>query len=262
MPNDRYKFTINLIKEAGERVLLAREKEMTVSTKNNDPRDIVTNVDIEISNFISEKIINAFPGEIIYSEESPNVDISTGSFWSIDPIDGTSSFTRAIPHFSVVIAYVEKGVPLVGAVYNPVTRELFSFEKGKGAFLNSKKVNVSNITKLSSAHIFIRVGRNKEVWDWGTNAYKFLLGHANKTANFGSSALDLCFVGTGRIEASIYGNLTAVDIIAAIGFVREAGGMIVGRGGVEVTGLSKEKQTIVAVNNVEILSELREGISI
>jgi myo-inositol-1(or 4)-monophosphatase len=259
--SNRYEFVVNLAKEAGERVLAARDKHIEISTKNNDPRDIVTNVDIEISDFISEKIKETFPGEKIYSEEADE-DVSSGSFWSIDPVDGTACFSRGVPHYAVVIAYVESGVPVTGAIYNPVTREMFSFEKGKGAFFNSKRVHVSDIKSLKDAHVFIRAGRNKELWDWGANAYRFLLGHANKTANFGSSALDMCFVGAGRIEASVYGNLTAIDIIAAIGFVREAGGIVIGRGGKEITVMSKEKQSIVAANNREILEALKEGIDI
>jgi|SRR3989344_1621477 len=258
---NRYEFIVNLAREAGEKVLVAREKHFDVSTKNNDPRDIVTSIDIEISDFISQKIKESFAGEKIYSEEA-DADTWPGSFWSIDPVDGTALFSRGVPHFSVVIAYVENNIPIVGAIYNPVTRELFSFEKGKGAFLNNKRVYVSNITKLADAHVFLRAGRKRELWDWGANAYKFLLEHVNKTANFGSSALDMCFVGAGRIEASIYGNLTPIDIIAAIGFVNEAGGIVVGKDGKLANGTSKEKQTIVAVNNPEILSAIMKGIDI
>lgn len=258
---NRYDFVVDLAKEAGKLILVAREKEIEISAKNNDPRDIVTNVDIEVSEFISARIRNVFPREVIYSEEA-DADVAFGSFWSIDPVDGTASFSRGIPHFSVVIAYVESGEPLVGAIYNPVTAECFSFKKGGGAFFNNKKVRVSGIRDLAKASVFMRAGRNKELWDWGANAYRFLLGHANKTANFGSSALDMCFVGAGRIEASVYGNLTAIDIIAAIGFVREAGGIVVGRGGKEIAANSKEKQPIVAANSLEILQELQTGIGI
>ena len=256
---DRYKFTVELAKEAGERVLVAREKHIEISTKHGNPRDIVTNVDIEISNFISQEIRSKFPNEAIYSEEATEEDVSSGSFWSIDPIDGTSNFSRNIPHYAVVIAYVENGVPVVGVIYNPVTSEMFSFEKGKGAIFNGSQVRISDTKNLSDAHVFFRAGSNKGLWDWGMNTYRFLLENANKTANFGSSALDMCFVGAGRIEACIYGNLTAIDIVAAIGFVKEAGGIIVGRNGAEITGLSKEKQSILVANNQMILNSIMGG---
>jgi len=260
--SERYEFVVNLAREAGEKILVLKEQGMEISNKGGDPRDLVTNVDIEISNFITEKINEKFPSETIYSEEAPDVDISSASLWTIDPVDGTAHFSRNIPHFSVVIAYVEKGVPSVGAIYNPVTKEMFSFEKDRGAFLNNNQVHVSSVKTLSGAHVFIHAGRKQELWDWGANAYKFLLSKANKTSNFGSSALDICFVGTGRIEACIYGSLTAVDIAAAFGFIKEAGGFIVGTNGNFINALSNEKQKLVAVNNEEILSEIKSGIVI
>lgn len=256
----RYDFSRSVVQEAGEMILFLRQH-VNISIKNNDPRDIVTNVDLEVSSFILNRIKEKFPGEIVYSEEAADVDVSSGSFWSIDPIDGTSIFARGLPHYSVVVAYVEHGVPMTGAIYNPVTKELFSFEKGRGAFFDTKEVRVSNVKKLSESYILLRAGRNKELWNWGMNAYKFLLDNANKTFNFGSSALDICFVGAGRVEACVYGNLTPIDIIAAIGFAKEAGGLVVGRDGKELTGLSKEKQLVVVANNKEILEALREGIN-
>ena len=257
---NRYDFVVDLAREAGEKVLKAREKHIEISTKNNDPKDIVTNVDVEISEFISGKIRESFPNEAIYSEEATGEDISSGTFWAIDPVDGTALFSRNIPHFSVVIAYVEGGVPNVGSIFNPVTKELFGFEKGRGAYLNGKQIHVSNVTDLNQAHVFLRAGRKKELWDWGANAYRFLLEHANKTANFGSSALDICFVASGRIEASIYGNLTTIDIAAALGVLKEAGGILICKNGQEINTLSKEKQTIMAANNRDIVNALTAGI--
>lgn len=258
--DDRYSFITSVLKAAGQRVLIALQANVTVDIKNNDRREIVTNVDVEVSEFITKAIQNQYPGEIIYSEEAPNVDVSAGSYWSIDPIDGTACFSRNIPHYAVVMAYVESGIPVAGGVYNPQTRELYSFNKGQGTFLNDQPVQVSTITDLNQAHVFLRVGRNPEQWLWGLNAYRYLLEHANKTANFGSSALDMCFVGAGRIEASIYGNLTSIDIAAAIGFVREAGGLIVGQDGQNITKLSLDKQPIIAVNNHQILLRLKQGL--
>lgn len=256
----RYRFVVSAVEDASKFLLEKAGESIKIRSKNNDYRDIVTNVDVEISKFISKRIQKSFPNEVIYSEEAPRVDIASGSFWSIDPIDGTACFIRGIPHFAIVIVYIEKGIPIVGAIYNPKTAELFSFQKGKGVFLNDKSVCVSRIKKLSQAHIFLRVGRDEALWDWGIKAYKFLLSHANKTANFGSAALDMCFVGAGRIEACIYGNVTVTDVSAAIGFVREAGGIVVGLDGIDITHISRDKKTVIAVNNTEILSQIREGV--
>lgn len=258
---NRYDFVTDLAKEAGEMVLSLREKHVDISIKDNDPRNLVTNVDIEISEFVSSRILSQFPGEKIYSEEADE-DISRGSCWTIDPIDGTALFSRGIPYFSVVVGYVDNGVPIVGAIYNPVTKEMFSFEKGKGAFLNGVQVKVSEKTELAESFVLIHTGRDRNLWDWGAGAHRFLLERANKNANFGSSAQDICFVGCGRIEATIYGNLTPVDISAAIGFIHEAGGQVLGPGATPIDCLSKKRQRVIAVNNKDILAALQEGIEI
>lgn len=260
MSQKRYEFIISTLRKAGDLLLEKALEDIKVSSKNHDFRDKVTNVDKTLSNFISEIISQSFSGETIYSEEKSDVDVSSGSFWSIDPIDGTANFSRGIPHFAIVITYIEKGIPEAGGIYNPVTRELFSFQRGKGTFLNGQSVSVSSVTTLSYAHFILHIGRNSRLWDWGLKTYRFLLDHANKTINLGSSALDLCFVGAGRIEACIYGTFTTIDVGAAIGFVHEAGGLIVDGKGKEITTLSKNKQIVIAVNGLKLLSFLKNDI--
>ena len=250
---DRYKFVVNLTKEAGEKILESKDRHMDVSIKHNDPRDILTNVDIEISDFISQKIKETFPGENIYSEENTNVDLSSGSFWTIDPIDGTANFSKDIPHFAVVLGYVHLGVAMVGTVYNPVTRELFSFEKDKGAYLNDKPIHVSSVTDIGNSTVLLSSGRKPEHWEWGMKFYKFLLGKVNKLRSLSCSGLDICFVAAGRVELCLYGQLTAIDIIPAIGILKEAGGVIGGPNG-PVDEISDKSQIIYAANNQENLS--------
>jgi len=253
---NRYDFILGLVKEAGWKLQEYVSKDLEVSFKNNNPLDLVTKADIEISEFLSTRIREGFAGETIYSEEVSEVDISSGSYWSLDPIDGTTNFSRHIPHYAVVVAYIDKGVSVVGALYNPKTDELYSFEKGKGAYLNGKPIKVSNISKLEESYVLLRAGRNKDLWDWGAESYKFLLQSGVKCANLGSSGLDTCYVASGRVEANIYGTLTTIDIAAAIGLLKEAGGILVGKNGQIVENLSKDKQQIIAVNNEEILKLL------
>lgn len=256
--NSRYEFAKALAREAGGMILAAREKKIDVMAKGGDVKDIVTNVDIDISRYMSEKIAEDFPDDSIYSEEA-DADVSSGSFWSIDPIDGTAKFIRGIPHYSTVVAYVANGTPMVGVVYNPVTRELFSFEKGHGAFCGDKPVKVSTLTDLSKAHLFFRNGRNRSRLDWSARMHRFLLENAGNTSNFGSSSLDLCFVGAGRIEACIYGNATPIDMAAAIGFVMEAGGAVAGEKGAPCE-LSKKKQPVIAANSEAMIESILSGV--
>ena len=245
-----YDFIERTVREAGAVLKNARDEGFKTTAKGGDPRDVVTSVDLAVNGFIVGKIKEAYPEDSIYSEEGGG---SKGGsrMWAIDPIDGSSNFSRGIPHYAICLALLEGGAPVAGAVYNPVTDELFSFKKGGGAFLNGVPVNVSAITELKDASVFLHAGRKPELWDWGGASYTKLLGAAKKTSNYGGSALDACFVAAGRIEANIYGRLTTMDIASAIGILLEAGGRVVNDRG-EPIAFSTEPQKVVMSNNPEI----------
>lgn len=253
-----YDFTIKLIKEAGEKLLVDRKTNFLVSTKNNNYRNIVTSVDISIDNFIKERIAKVYPDHCIYSEES-GMDGVNDYQWTIDPIDGTSNFSRAIPHFSISLGMLRDGVPEVGAVFNPVTGELFSFKRGEGAFLNENKIEVSKIDKLRDAYVLLHAGRGEKVREWGGESYKTFLQYAKKTSNLACSSLDACFIAAGRIEANIYGTLSLHDVTPAIGILREAGGVFCGSKGREIDIMCKTQKIFMA-NNQKILDEVLDLI--
>lgn len=247
---NQYDFIVKTVREAGELLMRLRDEKFETLEKGGDPRDIVTSVDFAVNDFIIGKIREAFPGDAIYSEEGGGTEAGKNS-WAIDPIDGSANFARNIPHFAICLAYLVAEVPEAGAVYNPVTNELFGFKKGGGAFLNDKPIRVSGNTELKSATLFFRSGRNPELWDWGGSSYTKLLSAAKGTSNFGGSALDACFVAAGRIEANIYGGLSTMDIASAIGILLEAGGRIVNKNGEQIA-YSTEPQTVVMSNCEEI----------
>ncbi|MEK7641458.1 MAG: inositol monophosphatase [Patescibacteria group bacterium] len=227
MTTNRHAFILSTIVDAGNLLLKTRDEKFTISFKNGDSSDLVTSVDIVVDEFIKKAIQATFPSDKIYSEESAKDDSDEhDACWTIDPIDGTSNFARGIPHFAVSLGYVEKGVCIVGAVYNPITKELFSFEKGKGAFLNGGAIHVSGIESLKDAYVLLHIGRPESLREWGLGMQRKLLGSAKKTINLGSSALDLCFVAAGKVDVTIYGTLTTLDCAPAVGIVREAGGEI------------------------------------
>lgn len=252
-------FIIKALEEAGELLMRLRDESFETMIKNDNPRDIVTSVDLRVNELLTTRIKEAFPEHGIHSEETEDTGAGKEYLWSIDPIDGSSNFSRGIPHFAICLGLMERGVPIAGGIYNPVTRELFSYEKGKGAFCNGKPVAVSSVTSLSKATVFLTVGRNEALWDWGTNGYRSLLRAANKTRNFASTSLDVAFVAAGRIEACVYGTLSTLDIAPAIGILMEAGGMMVDENGMPVT-YTTAPQRVYAINNPKLLQELREHI--
>jgi myo-inositol-1(or 4)-monophosphatase len=246
-----YDFVIQLVKDASARLKVASKSAFETTSKGGDERDVVTSVDLEINAFLVGEITKAFPADRISSEEGGGVENSNGREWVLDPVDGSANFARAIPHYAVCIALLVDGVPTVGAVYNPMTDELFSFEKGKGAFLNGEKITVSSITEPAKAQGIIIVGHQPPLWDWGAAVYRSFLEHLKKLKALGSSALDICFVAAGRADIVAYGTLTTRDTAAAIGVLREAGGEIYTLHGA-IAELSDTRQTIVATANKEL----------
>ena len=253
---DTYNFTVHLIKAAG-RLLEEKKKEtFAVSFKGGNPKDIVTSLDLEINDFITSHINEAYPEHSIYSEEAAVV-AGNGYQWAIDPIDGSASFARSIPQYSISIGLLKDGIPVLGAVLDPVAGELFSFKKGEGAWLNGEPISPSKHTELRSCFILLAAGRRPEQVDWAGESLKRLLRNANKTKNFGSSAMWLCYLAAGRVDGVIAGTFSAKDIAAAVGILTEVGGVLTGADGRSIA-MSSAVQRVYAANNESIGTQLRE----
>lgn len=218
-----------------------------ISIKDGDIRNIVTETDFIINDFLTKEIKSNYPEYAIYSEEANSSFASSGLLWVIDPIDGSANFARQVPHFAISLGLMVNQEPAVGAIFNPITNDLFSFKKGEGAFLNEKIIKVSDTADLSLAYVLMLTGKKKELRDWGAALYRKLLERANKTRNFASSSLDICFLATGRVDGVFYGQVTTLDIVPAIGLLLEAGGKITDEAGRPIRFLN-EPSKIVASN--------------
>ena len=251
-------FSVDLTRRAGALLLEARRSVIEVSYKGSDERDVVTKADLDISAFLTEEILKAFPDHKVYSEEDAKVTEAqmSGLEWVLDPIDGTANFSRGIPHFAVCAGLLHDGVAIAGAVYNPVTNELFSFEKEKGVFLNSTPIKTSSITEPNKAQGIIVVGHKAPLWDWGAAVYREFLEQLKKLKALGSSSLDICFLAAGRADVVVYGTLSTRDIAGAIGILRAAGGEIYTLSG-EVATLSTKPQPLIATNNREMFERVK-----
>jgi myo-inositol-1(or 4)-monophosphatase len=254
---DPYDFACIKAVEAGEMALVLRAKGLETGSKGGNVRDIVTNVDTEISAFLVSAIHEAFPEHRIYSEEGNDIAEGNTMQWALDPIDGTSNFARGIPHFSVCIALLENGAAMLGAVYDPSTKELFSFKKGEGAFLNGNPIRVSKVGELAAAQVVCSPGsRRADLWDWSAATYRTLLEHTLKRLMLGSSALDLCYIACGRADVGVYGTLNTLDIASAFGILSEAGGAYCDKEG-NIPSFSSEIQRIYMANSESMLTALR-----
>jgi myo-inositol-1(or 4)-monophosphatase len=212
-------------KTAGEKLLrLFSSRNFSIERKSK--HEIVTSADK-----ISEKVIIAaikqqFPTHQILSEESGLDKNDSEYLWIIDPLDGTTNFSTRNPYFCVSISLLYKNEPQIGVVYAPVTADLFYAEKGKGAFLNGRKIRVADTTNIKDAMLTFCHGNKNENIDHAIELYSKLKREAKDFRQLGSAALELAYVAAGFTDAIIIPGALPWDIAAGILLVREAGGKV------------------------------------
>jgi myo-inositol-1(or 4)-monophosphatase len=203
------------------------------------PADFVTSADRRTEKILIEELIKARPGYGFLGEEGGKVEGADKSHrFIIDPIDGTTNFMHGIPHFAISIALEREGQLVAGVVFNPVTDDLYTAEKGHGAYLNNRRLRVAARKELAPS--LIATGLPWLGKDGHARANAEMAAVMNTTAGirrFGSAALDLAFVAAGRFDGFWERGLFAWDIAAGVVLVREAGGMISDlNGGSDVLG--------------------------
>jgi myo-inositol-1(or 4)-monophosphatase len=175
-----------------------------------------------IINFLAKK----FPSHGFLGEESGNTK-SGDILWIIDPLDGTVNFAHNVPVFSVSIAACYQNQILVGAVYQPMTDELFLAEKGKGSFLNGKPLKVSSQTKLTEAYLATGFPYNvQENPLHCIETFNRLTRKGIPIRRLGSAAIDLSYVAAGRFDGYWEVSLQPWDLAAGLLIVQEAGGEV------------------------------------
>lgn len=160
--------------------------------------------------------------------------------WHIDPLDGTTNFLHAIPHFAISIG-LQKGSELVaGVVYDPIKDELFYAEKGGGAFMNERRLRVSARSQLSESLLATGIPfaiHGKDVRSQFQVTLDRVMPQVSGVRRFGAAALDLAYVAAGRFEGYWEGRLCSWDMAAGIVLVREAGGYVCDlKGGNDILG--------------------------
>jgi myo-inositol-1(or 4)-monophosphatase len=192
------------------------------------PANFVTKADQRAEQVVREELMKARPTYGYLGEETGEVKGTDGQHrWVVDPIDGTTNFIHGIPHFAVSIGLERAGEAVAGIVYNPVSDELFAAEKGRGAFLNDRRLRVASRKSLSDSVLACGIPHLAR-----GNHPRFraeltrIQAKAAGIRRFGAAALDLCWIAAGRIDGYWERGLQAWDLCAGICIVREAGGMI------------------------------------
>jgi myo-inositol-1(or 4)-monophosphatase len=192
------------------------------------PGDYVSQADRKAEEIVFAELSKARPGYAFLMEERGVVEGEDGQHrWIVDPLDGTTNFLHGIPLFSVSIALERQGQIVAGVIYNPAMDELYTTERGGGAFMNDRRLRVAGRAKLTDAVIGCGVphlGRGQHG--------NFLIELRNVMAEvsgirrLGSAALDLAYVAAGRMDGFWETGLSSWDIAAGILLVREAGGFV------------------------------------
>jgi len=179
------------------------------------PRDFVTKTDKRVESILIEELSKAKKNFSFLTEESGKIENNDkNKIWIIDPIDGTTNFLHGIPHFAISIALKIDGELISGLINDPIKNEIFFAEKNDGAYFNNHRIRVSKKNNLDDC-----------LFSSDSNGLKNIFPKLNMR-NTGCAALDLAYVGAGRLDGYFHNKINLWDIAAGILIVKEAGGSI------------------------------------
>lgn len=222
---------IEAARAAGRQLMESFEGKPTGVDAKSSHTDLVSDADRESETVIVSAIRWAFQGDAIVAEEGSLEAGGSGRTWYIDPLDGTINFLYGVPHWSVVICLADAGGALAGVVYDPVRDELFSAERGGGAWVSRgggppRALRTTSVADLGSALVATGFAYVAEDREEQARILTRVLGEVRDLRRYGSAALDLSWVGAGRWDAYFESVDKPWDWMAGALIVREAGGRV------------------------------------
>ncbi len=211
------------------------------------PADFVSAADVKTERLLKEELAKARPGYGFLMEEGGTEEGTDKTHrWIVDPIDGTTNFLHGLPHFAISIGLERDGQMVAGVIFNPITNELFTSERGYGAYLNDRRLRVSTRTRLDDCLLATGIPfKGKPGFGQFERELSAVMPQVAGIRRFGSAALDLAYVAAGRYDGFWERDLKPWDMAAGILLVREAGGFVSDLdGGTEIFA----KGTIMATN--------------
>lgn len=227
--------------EAGAKIRLSFNEILNIETKTN-ANDLVTNIDKEIEQFFIRKIREVYPNHRIMGEEGFGDTLSSleGIVWMIDPIDGTMNFIHQQRNFAISLGIYENGVGKIGLIYDVVHDELYHATKGAGAYKNDKPLVALSETTVKESIIALNATWVMENHRIDHNLMIPLVKAARGTRSYGSAALEMVFVATGRVDAYLSMRLSPWDFAAGAVIIEELGGVVTNLRGEKLNFLSQD----------------------
>ncbi len=209
--------------EAGAALLhfLGRPREISEKARR---ADLVTDADRASEAIVVERLRRDFPHATILAEESGTHAGTGNDRWLVDPLDGTTNFAHGYPLFCVSIAYERAGELIAGVIYAPAMAERFTVQRGAGAYLNDRAINVSTIDRLADA--MTCTGFHPADFERNAICFRAVSNRAQAVRRDGSAALDLAYLACGRFDGFWEFDLNPWDVAAGTLLVREAGGKV------------------------------------
>jgi myo-inositol-1(or 4)-monophosphatase len=247
--------------EAGKFLKESVGKVLQVERKLGQETNLVTQIDKKAEEIIINKIKGKYPDHDFLAEESGSHNRQSDVRWVIDPLDGTLNFTHGMPLFSVSIGVEVKGEIVAGVVYEPNLNELFTAEKGKGAFLNKKPIRVSRVDSLIESMIVTGFPYTiQENPDHAVQHFVNMLMKAQGIRRLGSAAVDLCYVACGRFDGFWEVSLNPWDMAAGVLLIQEAGGRFTDFHGKPSSIYNKQVLMTNGLIHEKVIEILRQGI--
>ncbi|MDE1177608.1 MAG: inositol monophosphatase family protein [Edaphobacter sp.] len=222
-----------IAREAGALLKNFYQKGVTAEYKGDV--DLVTEADKASEKLIREKLHAAFPDHGVYGEEGTRDRLDSEYRWYVDPLDGTTNFAHGFPAFCVLLglerrkpglAANEDGEMIAGVTYDPLRDEMFVTEKGKGAWLNGRRIHASKVKTLQESLTATGFPSQKRHGSPNIHFYQQITLRSHGVRRAGSAGLDLAYVACGRLEGFWEFNLNPWDTSAGVLMVEEAGGTV------------------------------------
>lgn len=235
---------IGIVKEAGNIILSAHNRESSVTAKEGK-KNFVTKYDVAVQDFLFEEFSRAFPEAEFVGEECENDFASKALRFIVDPIDGTTNFMQDYRCSCISVALCRENDVIAGVIYNPYTGEIFSAEKGNGAYLNGKSIKVSDRPLSDGLALFGTSPYHPENTDETFALLRKVFDFSRDIRRSGSAAYDICMIACGRCEVFFEKGLQPWDIAAGTLILKEAGGVALNYEGREID-FSKPNDVVFA----------------